>query len=76
MTRFTRTVEENHSVGYFPEGFQSENDDPTGGEDAPGDTNETGDLADEVLKFATSCSSCGRDCSTKMKLTKIPHFKV
>jgi len=66
---FDRTKEEDQQIGYFP-GLQNEL--------AEADENVDGEVinfADEVLQFPTQCNGCGKDCQTKMKLTKIPHFK-
>ncbi|XP_035704705.1 zinc finger protein ZPR1 isoform X1 [Folsomia candida] len=78
MTQFERTSEENHSVGYFPEMTQNETSCEGGGDDdgagaVAGES--VGDLTDEVHQFHTPCNSCGRSSTTRMKLTKIPHFK-
>jgi len=40
------------------------------------DEDDEEDLHGEVMRFNTICDRCQAPCSTNMKLTQIPHFKV
>jgi zinc finger protein len=78
--QFDRTTEENHTVGYYPEMMNEVAEED---EDAPNASDQVQsvpeeqeeDLSNEVLQLPTQCHLCGRNCMTKMKLTKIPLFK-
>jgi zinc finger protein len=89
IEKFTRTTEENHEVGVFShsdlrvEDPLQEEDENTAEEVAqPGesevnliDQDNQEQLQYEVHNFTLPCPNCGESCDTKMRPTKIPHFK-
>jgi len=72
---FDRTKKENHAVGFFPELLNEVEEENEEGEVIAAGAQVEEDLSNEVLEIPTQCHLCGRNCTTKMKLTKIPHFK-
>lgn len=62
---FTRTKEQNESIGIFESEPLAEAEQESG----------KSDLKDEVIEFVANCPSCQSPAMTKMKLLAIPHFK-
>lgn len=75
MTYFTRSKDQDHTLGIFT---QSEiaNENESGILEPVQEGEFTlEDLEGEVLQFPTNCPSCNSPCKTNMKMTNIPHFK-
>jgi len=72
VTNYTRTKEQDHSLGLYTE-EELKTEDPVLNKIPEAEESE--DLMDEVLSFPTNCPECNAPAETKMKVTSIPYFK-
>ncbi|XP_076367073.1 zinc finger protein Zpr1 isoform X2 [Tachypleus tridentatus] len=76
ITHYTRSNEQDHMLGIMSGGRENSENDVNQNSGVGGNTGLTDEhLQDEVLNFQTNCAHCNSPCPTRMKVTKIPHFK-
>ncbi|XP_013787788.1 zinc finger protein ZPR1-like, partial [Limulus polyphemus] len=76
ITYYTRSNEQDQMLGIMSGGRESSENDVKQNPNVSDNTELTDEhLKDEVLNFPTNCSHCNSPCPTRMKVTKIPHFK-